>query len=261
LPYHGNAFFATKVGVVVDKVTKPSRIWDYLDLIFQNQAQWFNDPSVNKCAACDTERPAAEPKKPQVDDDERKENLELEKPVTHPFIVNDPGKCSLCISDMPGKWIQCDYCDRWYHGVCVKLSDGDIDNYVKDDKLFTCPVCTKALRSGGNENKRDQDNTQPLVPPDVKLNNPVDNNEEDYEDNEEAQNSDAKEKTWLSDFLKSLALLQYEDRFFQKGIDSEQLLCLVTDDDLIQMKVKDIHRRAILKEISKLKEMEKDEEN
>jgi len=45
LPYHHNAFFAAQSGAVVAHFGKD--IWKWTELIFQNQAQWFNYASMN----------------------------------------------------------------------------------------------------------------------------------------------------------------------------------------------------------------------
>eukprot|EP01123_Difflugia_compressa_P004653 TRINITY_DN16113_c0_g1_i1.p1 TRINITY_DN16113_c0_g1~~TRINITY_DN16113_c0_g1_i1.p1 ORF type:complete len:172 (-),score=19.61 TRINITY_DN16113_c0_g1_i1:68-544(-) len=48
LPYHHNAYFAASSGAVVASLGKD--IWKFADLIFQNQAQWFNYASRNMTA-------------------------------------------------------------------------------------------------------------------------------------------------------------------------------------------------------------------
>uniref|UniRef100_A0A6B2LHY8 Thioredoxin-like fold domain-containing protein n=1 Tax=Arcella intermedia TaxID=1963864 RepID=A0A6B2LHY8_9EUKA len=48
LPYHHNAFYAAQSGAVVVSLGKS--IWDWTELIFKNQAQWFNYASIDLTA-------------------------------------------------------------------------------------------------------------------------------------------------------------------------------------------------------------------
>jgi len=45
LPYHHNAYFAAQAGAVVYTLRKD--FWKFVDLIFANQATWFNQGSLN----------------------------------------------------------------------------------------------------------------------------------------------------------------------------------------------------------------------
>ena len=38
-------------------------------------------------------------------------------------------------------WIDCDMCEKWWHGACAKLSDKDIQEFIVHDIKFPCAFC------------------------------------------------------------------------------------------------------------------------
>jgi len=47
LPYHRNAFYATQAGLVIQDLKGEKAWFQWLDLIFQNQSQFYNNPTAD----------------------------------------------------------------------------------------------------------------------------------------------------------------------------------------------------------------------
>ena len=74
-----------------------------------------------------------------------------EKKLTNKKVFPSVGKefCCYCgKEDSPlnkgeeeDTWIDCDICEKWWHGACAKLSDEDIQKFIVHDIKFPCAFC------------------------------------------------------------------------------------------------------------------------
>ncbi len=38
-------------------------------------------------------------------------------------------------------WIQCTFCDQWWHIECLGLTEGESEQYTKEESSYRCPIC------------------------------------------------------------------------------------------------------------------------
>ena len=97
-----------------------------------------------------------------------------EKKLTNKKVFPSVGKefCCYCgKEDSPlnkgeeeDTWIDCDICEKWWHGACAKLSDEDIQKFIVHDIKFPCAFCV--VGKAGKELKEVSDklDKQPVGP-------------------------------------------------------------------------------------------------
>ena len=49
--------------------------------------------------------------------------------------------CGSCRRNCSVASIQCDVCNRWYHGECEDLSEKDMSILSRDEKSYVCTPC------------------------------------------------------------------------------------------------------------------------
>ncbi|XP_042355986.1 transcription factor 19-like [Plectropomus leopardus] len=72
-----------------------------------------------------------------------KERRDLVLDILEASVFDDQDCCAMCDTFKPPgqgtaivQWIQCDNCDRWFHGSCLSM---DIED--AKDKTWKCPLC------------------------------------------------------------------------------------------------------------------------